>query len=168
MSAETVAALLARNAAARGENAAVIDSLRWTTWEEVECLSAMLAACLVEAGVNKGHRVGLLMENCAEWAVFACAAMRIGAVLVPLSTMLRLPELEAQLRVAGVRHLIAQPSIRGRDMKTELATLDRAGLPSLRNIWSRKLTTSIRRRKASTSARSSSTLKRRFQSAPAC
>jgi acyl-coenzyme A synthetase/AMP-(fatty) acid ligase len=61
--------------------------------------------------------------------------MRIGAVLVPLSTMLRPPELEAQLRVAGVRHLIAQPAIRGRDLRGELAAIDRASLPSLRSIF---------------------------------
>ncbi len=135
MSAETVAALLSRNAAARGENAAVVDPQHKITWAGLDQASAACAASLVEAGVNKRHRVGLLMENCDEWAMYACAVMRIGAVLVPLSTMLRLPELEAQLRIAGVRHLIAQPAIRGRDLISELQTLDRDTLPSLRNIW---------------------------------
>ena len=40
--------------------------------------------------------------------------MRVGGVLVPLSTLLRPPELEAQLRTAGVTHLIAAPSFRDR------------------------------------------------------
>ena len=37
------------------------------------------------------------MPNGVEWAVIAIALMRMGAVLVPLSTLLRPPELEAQL-----------------------------------------------------------------------
>ena len=50
--------------------------------------------------MGKGARVGLLAPNGIEWAVTAAAVMRIGGVLVPLSTLLRPPELEAQLRVA--------------------------------------------------------------------
>jgi len=132
---ETVAALLAANAAARGDADAVVDPQARISWAELESESAARAAKLVEAGVNKGHRVGLMAENSAEWVVWACAVMRFGAVLVPLSTMLRMPELEAQLRIAGVRHLIAQPAIRDRDIKREMGTLDRAALPSLRCIW---------------------------------
>jgi acyl-CoA synthetase (AMP-forming)/AMP-acid ligase II len=137
VSGETIAALQAKNAATRGENAAVVDPQHKMSWAQLEKASADRAAALVEAGVNKGHRLGLLMENSAEWAIWACAAMRIGSVLVPLSTMLRLPELESQLRIAGVRHLIAQPEIRGRDMNAEIGALDRLALPSLRSIfWS--------------------------------
>jgi acyl-CoA synthetase (AMP-forming)/AMP-acid ligase II len=133
--AETIAALLAANAASRGGHEAMADPVRRVSWADIDRLSADRAAALIETGVNKGHRVGLMMENCAEWVVVACAVMRIGAVLVPLSTMLRLPELESQLRIAGVRHLIAQGTIRGRDMKREIGALDRAALPSLRTIW---------------------------------
>ena len=64
--------------------------------------AAALAGRLVAAGVGKGARVGLLVPNGIDWAVTAVAVMRIGAVLVPLSTLLRPPELEAQLRTAGV------------------------------------------------------------------
>lgn len=134
MAGETIAALLAQNAASRGENAALVDPQHKITWAELDQASAARAAMLVEAGVNKGHRLGLMAENSVDWAVWACAALRIGAVLVPLSTMLRLPELEAQLRIAGVRHLVAQPLIRDRDIKAEIGAMDRAMLPSLRAI----------------------------------
>ena len=50
----------------------------------------------------KGDRVALLAPNGIDWAVAAFAVMRIGAVLVPLSTLLRPPELLAQLQVASV------------------------------------------------------------------
>ena len=56
---------------------------------------------LVAAGVGKGARVGLLAPNGIEWALIAAAVTRVGGVLVPLSTLLRPPELVAQLQVAG-------------------------------------------------------------------
>ena len=65
---------------------------------------------LVARGIGKGTRVGLLMSNGVDWAVIASALARVGAVLVPLSTLLRPPELEAQLRVAGVDTLVSNPS----------------------------------------------------------
>jgi acyl-CoA synthetase (AMP-forming)/AMP-acid ligase II len=40
---------------------------------------------------------GLLMPNGIEWATVALAVMRVGAVPVPVSTLLRPPELLAQL-----------------------------------------------------------------------
>lgn len=135
MADETVAALLAAHAAARGQADAVVDPGERISWASLEEQSSVRAAMLVEAGVNKGHRLGLMAENSAEWVVWACATMRIGAVLVPLSTMLRMPELESQLRIAGVRHLFAQPSIRDRDIKSEIATPGFAALPSLVNVW---------------------------------
>lgn len=135
MADETVAALLAAHAAARGQADAVVDPGERISWASLEEQSSVRAAMLVEAGVNKGHRLGLMAENSAEWVTLACAVMRIGAVLVPLSTMLRVPEVEAQLRIAGVRHLFAQPSIRDRDIKSEIATPGFAALPSLVNVW---------------------------------
>ncbi len=83
------------------------------------------------AGVGKGTRVALLMPNGVDWAVLAIALARVGAVLVPLSTLLRPPELEAQLRVAGVDHLVFEPSFRGRDYVGDLASI--GPLPRLRN-----------------------------------
>ena len=61
--------------------------------------------------------------------------MRIGAVLVPLSTLLRPRELQQQLEAASIRHLIASDNHRGRDYRADIAALDRAILPSLSNVW---------------------------------
>ena len=45
------------------------------------------------------------MPNCVQWVQIAVALTRIGAVLVPLSTLLQAPELVAPLRVASVQYL---------------------------------------------------------------
>jgi len=93
------------------------------TYGELEKRSRALLGRLLERGVGKGSRIGLMMPNGADWAVVAIAVARAGAVLVPLSTLLRPPELEAQLRVAGVEQLIVARSFRGRDYVEDLATI---------------------------------------------
>ena len=83
-------------------------------------MSAALAARLVADGVVKGDRVALLAPNGIEWAAIGLAVMRIGAVLVPLSTLLRPPELLAQLTTANVSHLVTAAEFRGRRYVDEL------------------------------------------------
>ncbi|MDQ2649945.1 MAG: acyl--CoA ligase [Actinomycetota bacterium] len=117
------------------------------TFAALDERSRALAGRIVAAGVGKGARVGLLAPNGIEWVVLAAAVMRVGGVLVPLSTLLRPPELEAQLRGAAVSHLIAASEFRGRRYLDDLASLDpglvelgrarrrQARLPALRHVW---------------------------------
>jgi acyl-CoA synthetase (AMP-forming)/AMP-acid ligase II len=127
--------LLAERASTASALEAIVDDGGRIDYATLNRLSAERAAWLVTQGVNKTHRVGLLMQNSIEWAINAYAVMRIGAVLVPLSTLLRPSELGAQLALAGVRHLIATESFRNRDYRAEIASLDRESLPALRHIW---------------------------------
>jgi acyl-CoA synthetase (AMP-forming)/AMP-acid ligase II len=145
--ASTVARLLRRNRDAYAAKRAVVTDEGAITHADLEVESRSRAARLAAAGTGKGARIGLLAPNGIDWAVTAAAAMRIGAVLVPLSTLLRPPELEAQLRVAGVTHLVFAPSFRGRNYVDDLEVVapgvveaTRAGrrhpnLPSLRQVW---------------------------------
>lgn len=141
----TIPAVIARRRRTNpGLQALVNDSVS-VTWTELDDASRALASRLVRAGVGKGERVGLLLPNGIEWATAALGIMRIGAVLVPLSTLLRPPELLAQLRVATVSHLVASGSYRGRAYLDELASVapkagGRSGerdpaLPALRRVW---------------------------------
>src|SRR6185436_16087858 len=50
--------------------------------------SAALAAYLTARGVQRGDRVGILMENIPEWVFVLLGAMQIGAITVPLATTL--------------------------------------------------------------------------------
>lgn len=106
----------------------VIDPDTRISYDELDSSTATLAAGLFEAGIGKGTRVGLIMPNCADWVRIAVAVTRMGAVLVPLSTLLTTAELTAQLRMASVQHLIAVEEFRGR-------TYSPGPVPSLRRIW---------------------------------
>ena len=144
---QTIPSLLARRRADDGGLRAVVTRDDTLTYEELDEASASLAASLVAAGVVKGDRVGLLAPNGTQWAVVAFAVLRIGAVLVPLSTLLRPPELLAQLTTASVSHLVVAGAFRGRRYLDELeeaapglvaALRDgrrHAAAPSLRRVW---------------------------------
>ena len=76
------------------------------------------------------------MPNCVQWVQIAVALTRIGAVLVPLSTLLQPPELVAQLRVASVQILITVEEFRGHRYLDDLAGVaNTPELPALREVW---------------------------------
>ena len=143
----TIPSLLSLRAGRDGDLAALVHDEERISYRELDARSRALAARLLAAGVGKRARVGLLLPNGIEWATLAYAALRVGAVLVPLSTLLRPPELEAQLRGAAVAHLICARSLRGRDYRAELVALEpglaelgaarlrHARLPALRHLW---------------------------------
>jgi acyl-CoA synthetase (AMP-forming)/AMP-acid ligase II len=139
--------LLQRNRERHGGTAAIVTLEGSITYAGLERASRSLAARLVAAGVGKAARVGLRAPNGVEWAVTAAAVLRTGAVLVPLSTLLRPVELDAQLQVAGVTDLVMAPSFRGRNLFDDLEAIapgvveaTRDGrrhplLPCLRHVW---------------------------------
>ncbi|GAB3237442.1 class I adenylate-forming enzyme family protein [Mycolicibacterium hippocampi] len=128
---DTIDALLREHAARHGAKPAIIDPQRRICYRELDTATRELAAAFVENGIGKGSRVGLIMPNGVEWARIAFALLRIGAVLVPLSTLSTPRELTAQLRTASVQHLISVEQFRGHRY---LATLETSGLPALRSI----------------------------------
>lgn len=124
---------LLRTRAELGDKPAVIDTAARIGYAELDATTEELASGFAAAGVTKGSRVGLVMPNSVRWVQLALALTRIGAVLVPLSTLLTGPELRAQLRVGSVRYLIAVEEFRGHRYLDHLQ--DRTDLPALRRVW---------------------------------
>jgi acyl-CoA synthetase (AMP-forming)/AMP-acid ligase II len=143
----TLPALLATNRVERGTEQVVVTHDRAITHGGLAQESLVLAARFAAAGVDRGARVGLVLPNGIEWAVVAAAVWRIGGVLVPLSTLLRPPELEAQLDVAEVTHLVVAREFHGRRYLDDLEAVApgivattaggqrHARLPFLRAVW---------------------------------
>ena len=135
----TVPAALAALTSACPDRDALVTATGRVTWADLDVRSRRLAAALAGRGVTRRTRVGLLMDNGIDWAVHAFAIMRMGAVLVPLSTLLRAPELERQLRTAAVERLILVDGFRGRNYRDEYRGLLKDGrtprLPALRSTW---------------------------------
>ena len=132
MHARTIDQLVRFHAAHDGAKPMVIDPVSRVSYHELETTSRDLAAVFVEAGVGKGTRVGLIMPNSARWVQVAVALTRIGAVLVPLSTLLRAGELVAQLRAASVQFLVSVEEFRGHRYLDDLRS---EHLPALGQVW---------------------------------
>lgn len=123
MVADTVAQQLALVVAARGDRDALVTHTECLTWSELDARAAITASRLLDAGVVRGTRVGLLAENGSAWVATALGVLRLGAVLVPLSTLLRGAELERQVAAAEVTHLVLSPHVRGRDLEQEFTAV---------------------------------------------
>jgi acyl-CoA synthetase (AMP-forming)/AMP-acid ligase II len=133
---DTVDRLVRLRAELHGDKPMVIDPKARISYAELDETTRAMAAAFVEAGVGKGTRVGLIMPNRGQWVQIAVALTRIGAVLVPLSTLLQPQELVTQLRVASVQILIAVEEFRGHRYLDDLAgVVDSPKLPALREVW---------------------------------
>ncbi|OBB37488.1 class I adenylate-forming enzyme family protein [Mycobacterium sp. 852002-51961_SCH5331710] len=131
---DTIDAQVRRRAVEHGDKAAVIDPSVKVTYAELDASTHELAAAFVAAGVSKGSRVALIMPNSTEWVRIALALTRVGAVLVPLSTLLQPPELAAQLRMAAVQFVVAVEEFRGHRYLDDIRA-ERDRLPALREVW---------------------------------
>jgi acyl-CoA synthetase (AMP-forming)/AMP-acid ligase II len=133
---DTIDELVKARAGQHGDKPMVIDTVSRISYAELDDTTRAMAAAFVDAGVGKGTRVGLIMPNRVQWVQIAVALTRMGAVLVPLSTLLQPPELISQLRVASVQALIAVEEFRGHRYLDDLAgVVDTAELPALRTVW---------------------------------
>lgn len=129
---DTVDALVRDRADRDGAKAMVIDPETRLSYAELDETTRRIAAGFIAAGVGKGTRVGLIMPNGVRWVQIAIALTRIGAELVPLSTLLQAPELAAQLRVASVQFLVTVEEFRGHRYPDDVESAD---LPALRKVW---------------------------------
>jgi len=129
---DTIDRLVKARAAEHGDKPVVIDQVSRLSYNELDSTTQDLAAALIEAGIVKGTRVGLIMPNGVRWVQIAIAVTRIGAVLVPLSTLLQARELTAQLQTAAVQFLISVEEFRGHRY---LDDAQREQLPALREVW---------------------------------
>jgi len=133
---DTVDQLVRIRAQQHGDKPVVIDTESRISYAELDDTTRAMAAAFIGAGIGKGTRVGLIMPNRVQWVQIAVALTRIGAVLVPLSTLLQPPELVAQLRAASVQVLIAVEEFRGHRYHDDLADVLKAHeLPALHKVW---------------------------------
>lgn len=96
-------------AAARGPaHAALIDAEtgRTLSWSEVDAATDAQAIALVEAGISPGDRVAVRLPTGSAYCIAVFAALRAGAVVVPLNTDVP-PRVVAELvENSGARALI--------------------------------------------------------------
>lgn len=140
----TLAHRLRALAAAHGNRPALRSGDSAVSFADLASDARRVAAALAALGVGKGTRVGILMPNRPDWLRCAFGAWRLGAIVVPLNTLFRAPELRHGLAHADVGVLLTLARFLRHDylatlleLCPELAqsgALHSAALPALRHV----------------------------------
>ena len=116
--ATTFPRLVRAAAAAYGDETAIVyrgDAEEALSFAELDRRSADLARGLIARGVGKGTRVGFIWGNNPGFALLLAAIARIGAIAIPISTLIKSNELVRVLRQSDVAGLIVQRKLLGHD-----------------------------------------------------
>ncbi|MGN9910140.1 class I adenylate-forming enzyme family protein [Phytohabitans sp. LJ34] len=109
---ETIAQRVRRHATAIPDRAAFVAGSRRITWREYDELSDRLAAALLERGLRRGDRVGVLLpDGVAVHAVYV-AAQKAGVVVVGIGPRAARQEIRHLLTVSGATALVSHATHR--------------------------------------------------------
>ena len=116
------------------------------SWSELKAASDRFALGLDALGIDKGERVGIWAQNCAEWTIAQFATASLGIILVNINPAYRVTELEYTLTKVGLKALICADSFKTSDylamVESLVPNLDGNGergiscdrLPDLRHV----------------------------------
>jgi long-chain acyl-CoA synthetase len=90
-----------------GDHPATIFLDETLSWREIKRQSERLAAGLVELGVKKGDRVGLMLPNCPQFVIAYYGLLRTGATLVNLNPTFTEREIAHIANDAGLTAVVA-------------------------------------------------------------
>jgi acyl-CoA synthetase (AMP-forming)/AMP-acid ligase II len=145
--ASTFPELLAPVAAARRDHVALITPGETLSYGELDRRSARMARSLLVSGAGKGTRIGLLAPDSALWLTTFYAALRIGALVTPVSTLAAPPELAHIIRNSDAQILVGVRRFLRRDFVEDLTaalpglsegtagSLRLLSAPHLRSVW---------------------------------
>lgn len=106
------------------------------TFAELDAHSALIARGLIARGIGKGSRIGFMFGNGPDFALMLAAIARIGAIAVPVSTLIRANELVRVLRQSDMAGVVIQRRMLGHDFVDRfcdaLPDLRSGGSPELR------------------------------------
>ena len=121
-----IGALFHRQVAAHPDHIAVVEGSRVLTYNQLEDRSNRLAHLMMDLGLGKGDRVGLLARNCAEYVEVELAAAKAGTIVAALNWRLGNRELRHCVKLVEPKMIIVQPEF--------VATLDRLELSDSQRI----------------------------------
>jgi acyl-CoA synthetase (AMP-forming)/AMP-acid ligase II len=145
--APTFPALLADIVRERVEHPALITADETLTYAELDRLSARMATALLASGAGKGTRIALLAPDGALFLTTFYAALRIGALVTPISTLATPPELAHIVRTSDAQMLVGARRFLRHDFGQKLeaalpglahargGTLWLPSAPHLRSVW---------------------------------
>jgi long-chain acyl-CoA synthetase len=104
-----LARILTDGATAHGDGAALRFEDVTITYAELERQAAVGAGALRARGVGPGDRVAIRLPNTPAFVAAYFAALRLGAVVVPLNVLLAQPEVDERMAVSTPAVLVDEP-----------------------------------------------------------
>jgi long-chain acyl-CoA synthetase len=98
------------------------------------------AAALTDLGIKKGDRIAFLMLNSPEFIIALHGALKIGAIVTPMSPVYSSPEIKHQLLDSGVESIVCQDLLwekvakTGVQMKKVILTNISDSLPAIKRF----------------------------------
>lgn len=142
----TVPALMRRNVREHGDRILLACDDARLSYADADARSRLVARGLLSAGATKGSHVALLCPAGPDFIVVMLATARIGAVLVPLSTLSTADELRWLLANSDSNFLIAAQGFRSQNytqlLKAAIPELDYSQPPQLHSLttpWLRRI-----------------------------
>jgi acyl-CoA synthetase (AMP-forming)/AMP-acid ligase II len=108
-----VATLLERHTRQRPNQVAYWDSSRSVTYAELAGRTASIAANLTKAGLRDGDKIAIYLPNGVDWIEACFAALRAGAVVVPISYDAAEGEISYRLTDAGCGFIVTTAARKG-------------------------------------------------------
>jgi long-chain acyl-CoA synthetase len=110
--ARTLGALLIDNAQRHGDRIAIVCEGRRVSYGELDRLSNRLAHVLIERGIAPGDRVAVYLPNGIDLVIALCGALKVGAIVVPVSTRLVAAEVDIMMEDSSPVAVIFHPETR--------------------------------------------------------
>jgi long-chain acyl-CoA synthetase len=104
---------IARNAAARPDQRAVMCEDKARTWRDFDRRINRIARTLAGMGIGRGDKIAILAANSIEYLETFMGGLRVGACVVPLSTMAAADALEKMLDDCDAKVLFLSEQYRG-------------------------------------------------------
>jgi acyl-CoA synthetase (AMP-forming)/AMP-acid ligase II len=109
-----------------GDRIALVDGPSRYTYREVHAQVLRAVGGLRALGVEPGDRVAIWLPNRVEWCVAFFAAVRAGAIVVPLNTGLSVPEASYQFAQSGSAVVVTTDEYRSRRLADDALTISAA------------------------------------------
>ena len=103
--------LLSRTASRLPSKTAIIDGERRFTYQEIDSFSSQLSNSLIDLGIKKGEKVGILAPNCAEYVIAFYGITKAGAVVTTINSGYREREVAHQISDSDCELLILHGSL---------------------------------------------------------
>jgi long-chain acyl-CoA synthetase len=130
---QAIADLVARHAATRPAQTALIQGERSVSWAQLDAMADRIAASLQRDGVKPGESIAACAANSLEYVAVFVGGLRAGAAVAPLSTHSSAQQLTTMVADCGARHFFVDASIPAFASQARRIFMDGAGAPRLQD-----------------------------------